>query len=364
MAEKTIFEEAYSRGARKFLQRYKKEMPIFSFFRNFIFGGTPIYSLDEEILSQYQVKGVEILEDTYRGGTGNEFDGTFGFTNKKYTPPYFYYRTNLNRNDFKKAVFGEDITKPLSPSARISAVAAMKAWFFEKSQKATIEKMCAEVLFSGKISPVGNAKGDIVFLENGTEFPVTGNIKAENNMWVSGTTDIYARLIALTNEHFEKAGSYPTTLISGSVVMQMILDDLKIQKILDNRRMIVGSIDIKRLNKEGVAEVGEIALPNGCVLKLMTYVGFYTTKVGGVKTNVPYMPTNKILLCSENIGQMGYAALEGKDANGDATLVPGEEYIHIVRTEDIPVVRKMGFQSAPLPMPQQLDGWTAVQVLS
>lgn len=356
----TIFEQAYSVGMRKFLQRYKKEMPIYSFFKDFVFGGTPIFSTTEEILTQYQVRGVDILDDTFRGGTGKEFDGTFGFVNKKYTPLYFFYKTRLNRSDFAKTVYGEDPAKPLSPSARIAAVAAMKAWYFKNSQKATLEKMCAEILFSGKITPVGNAQGDIAFLENGTEFPVTDNIKAESTMW-TGSTDIYARLTAITDEHFAKAGSYPTHLITSTSVMALIQNDAKIQKLLDNRRIVVGGIDIKPLNGEGVAEVGDIALPNGCVLKLVTYVGFYKNKQ---KQNVPYMPTNKILLCSRAIGQMGYAALEGRDANGDATLVPGEEYVHIERNDSIPVVRTMGYQSAPLPMPQKLDGWTAVQVLS
>lgn len=356
----TIFESAYTVGARKFLQRYKKEQPIFSFFRNFVFGGAPIMSLTEEILTQYQVRGVSILDDTFRGGSAKEFKGVDGFTNKKYTPPYFFYQTNLNREDFQKAVFGEDISRPLSPSARISAVAAQKAWWFANSQKATIEKFCQDVLFTGKISPVGNAKGDIVFLENGTEFPVTGNIKTEGTLW-TGSTDIYARLVALTTEQFQKAGAYPTHLICGTTVMQMILADTKIQKLLDNRRMIIGNINIKPIDYDGVAEVGEIALPNGCILRLATYVGFYKDKSG---TLVSYMPENKILLVSKNIGQMGYAALEGIDGNGNATLVPGEEYIHVTRNDDVPVVRSVKYQSAPLPMPQKLDGWMAVQVLS
>ena len=360
MAQDTIFESAYSVGARTFLLRYEKAMPIFSFFKNFVFGGAPILSTEEEILSQYEVRGVKILKDTFRGGSGREFNGTFGYTNKKYTPCYFYYRTRLNRDDFKQAVFGEDITKPLSKSARISAVSAQKAWFFKNSMKATVEKMCADVLFNGVIKHFGDAQGDVAFLENDTEFPVTDNIKTEGSMW-TGSTDIYARLIALTEEQFQKSGSYPTHLITGSVVMQMILADSKIQKLLDNRRMYVGSIDIKRLNKDGVAEVGDIALPNGCELKLMTYVGFYK---GDDNSNIAYMPTNKILLCSRAIGQMGYAALEGIDANGDPTLVPGENYIHIERTQSIPVTRIVGYQSAPLPMPQKLDGWMAVQVLS
>ena len=101
MAQDTIFESAYSVGARTFLQRYEKAMPIFSFFKNFVFGGAPILSTEEEILSQYEVRGVKILKDTFRGGSGREFNGTFGYTNKKYTPCYFYYRTRLNRDDFE-----------------------------------------------------------------------------------------------------------------------------------------------------------------------------------------------------------------------------------------------------------------------
>ena len=356
----TIFEQAYTVGMRKFLQRFKKEQPIFSFFKDFVFGGSPIFSTTEEILTQYQVRGVDILDDTFRGGSAKEFAGVDGFTNKKYTPAYFFYGTNLNRADFQKCVFGEDPARPLSPKARLSAVAAQKAWYIRNSYKATIEKMCADVLFDGKITPKGNAAGDIVFLENGTEFPVTGNIKTESTLWTSAT-DIYARLTALTTEQFEKSGAYPTHLICGTTIMEMIQNDTKIQKLLDNRRMFVGEISIRPGQYAGVAEVGEIALPNGCILKLVTYVGFYKDGSGN---NAAYMPTNKILLVSKGIGQMGYAALEGIDNDGNATLVPGEEYVSMSRNDDIPVVHSIKYQSAPLPMPQKLDGWLAVKVLA
>lgn len=356
----SFFDEAYTIGMRPIFQKMSYDKPVHSFLSNFVFGGDPIISREERILSQFRLRGAKVLDDDRRGDTATQFDGTVGHKNRFYTPLYYFKQKDLTRDDFKNCCFGEDPSQPWTRDKRIMSKAAEAALNISESLQMTREKRCADVLFTGKIVPVGNAQGDIEFLKAGTDFPVSKNIYNDpTSKWNAQGANIYNNLVAITTKEFQKRGIYPDTLICGPAEMDYIINDTAIKAMLDNRRIEMGYVRPTPITAEGACEIGVVKLANGCYLRLVTYVGFSIDKSGN---QASVIPANKILLTRQNIGCFGYGVLEDMKG-GMPTQTPGKELVSITSNREIPVTYSVQYQQACLPMPRELDGWAAVTVI-
>lgn len=355
------YNDAYTKG----LIRYQKKLkvyrqPKFAFLKSYVFGAkNGVSTRLEYVASRFTVRGQEVLSDTRRGDSAKVLNQDFSYRNRAYHAPYFFYQDQISSPDRDTLLPMEDPAKPWSDEMRLLYKLNEKSNQIEDNLDITEEKMCADILTTGMISPTVSEYGDIEFLKAGdADFPVTDNIFSEEtaNYWDADGVSIYDRLDELAYNEYQRRGIMPTTLIVSTTIAKLIMNDDYIKELLNNRRMMVGNITPKKIAKEGYVVIGHLFLPCGADLEIISYNGF--TKTSGVAT--PILPTNKIILTRPNIGSMNYCGVE----NEKGARIAAKRYRTVHGNNDIPAKKEVKIQSAPLPMPEELDGWATVQVLA
>lgn len=329
-----------------------------SFFSKFLFGAPGIMTSDDTYLWKYNFKKHKLITDTRRGDNAKILNQDSEYKYIKYTFPYMFYEDGVNFADADTLAAGEDPAKPLSVSQRLMLKMNDKVDQIKGDMEMVKEKWCQDILLTGKISPTVAEYGDINFL--GADFPITSNIYSEDagNYWDAEGVSIYDRLSAQIETYRGRRGIVPDTLIVPLAVNRLIMNDEKILKLLDNRRVEIGAIKPLAINDESVSETCNIMI-DGVLLKIVTYSGFYFDASG---TQQPYLPSNKVILSRRNIGSVNYGRLLGADGKGMPTYLAGKDRLEVYKTTRTPIKYSVSVQSAPLPIPNELDGWATIQV--
>lgn len=329
-----------------------------SFFSKFLFGAPGIMTSDDTYLWKYNFKKHKLITDTRRGDNAKILNQDSGYKYVKYTFPYMFYEDSVNRADRKILAAGESPDKPFTESQRLMIKMNEKVEQIRGDMEMVKEKWCQDILLTGKISPTVAEYGDINFL--GADFPISSNIYAEtaDNYWNADGVSIYDRIAAHVKTYYTRRGIKPDTLIVPFEIGEMIINDEKIQKLLDNRRINIGNITPLGIDDDGVAELATIVV-SGCTIRIVSYLGFYYDTAG---TQQLYLPSNKVILSRRNIGSVNYGGVEGIDGAGMPISVAGKERLEVYKTTRTPVRYSVSVQSAPLPIPNELDGWATIQV--
>lgn len=355
------FDDVMTRGLatlRKSAKTY--EEPTFTFLTNFLFGAPGITTEEEFIRTKYRKKENKLIVDTRRGDNAKRVSRDEKYVYKNYGTPYFFYEDGIGRDDRKVLCFGEDPMNRWSQTRRLLYKMNEKVESLRKDMDLVPEKYCADIILEGKISPTVSEFGDITFLSAGdTDFPLSANIFNETEGWDVDTTSIYERLTLWVKTQFRRTGTMPDTLIATSDIIMMIIKDEEIKELMNNRAINIGAIKPLQINAQGYSEFGTIFLP-GCNLRLVSYEGFYRD-LNGDQQN--FLPDTKIILANRNIGSINYGGLEYKDGEGNPIAVAGKELITVHKNDDIPAVRTVKVQRAPLPMPERLNGWSTIKVV-
>jgi hypothetical protein len=123
-------------------------------------------------------------------------------------------------------------------------------------------------------------------------------------MWNEASSDkladLYAMILMLT-----KNSNSASEVILGSDVAQAVLDDAKIQKLLDINNYNIGEINPITLPQEA-ARLGRLNI-RGRWIDLLTYDGSYVDEETGVLTS--YVPAKKIAVTAPNAGRALYGAV-------------------------------------------------------
>jgi len=359
----TRFDTVYTAGLRALLKAPQTyETPTYSFFSKFLFGGQGVMTSEDAITTMYRKKTHRLISDTRRGDNAKVLNQDGKYTRKNYGVPYFFYEDSVSRPDRNTLAFGEDPANPWSQTQRQLWKMKEKVDDIRKDLDIVPEKYCTDILFTGKISPNVQEYGDIEFLTAGdADFPIADNIYTDpNGYWNADGSDIYSNLTKLVTKEWERSKRMPDTLICSLDVVEQIMKDDKIAKMLDNRNTFVGAIKPLVITADGYSEIGFISLP-GCTLRVVSYLGYYNNEKG-VQTN--FMPDEKVILTTANIGSLNYGGLESLDAQGNGISVAGKELVTVHSNDDIPAKRTVKIQRSVLPMPERLDGWAAITVLS
>lgn len=337
--------------------------PTTSFLTKFLFGKPGITTSDDTYTWKYDKKKAKLIGDTRRGDNATVLNKDRSFKYVKYGFPYFFYEDSVNRDDRRILAAGEDPAKPWSESKRLLYKMNSKVEDIRADMDTVVEKYCADILLTGKISPEVQEGGDIEFLRAAdADFPISKNIYSETsgNYWDATDVSIYKRIQTHIMAYYKRRKIMPDTLIVPLDVVDLLYADEKIAKMLDNRNSNFGTLSPLQITADGYTEIAQLKWP-GCQLRIISYVGTYFDKSGAEKD---YLPQNKVILTRQNIGSVNYGGLEGVDSNGMPISVAGKELISVNKTTKIPVRYSVSIQRAPLPIPDVLDGWATIQVLS
>ncbi|MEK5528503.1 major capsid protein [Viridibacillus sp. FSL R5-0468] len=283
-----------------------------------------------------------------------------GFKTETFTPQLIAPSKITSAADIATRSFGEGIYSSRTPAER--AVEKLLRDFTELD--ATIsrreEVMCSQALFGGKIEIINKDVNREINFHFTNDTALVGK-----DLWSDPSSKPYNDL---KNEvrRVQMTGSInPNIVVMGSDVADVFLNHAQIKEYMNLRHMNMGEFT-PNIIAPGVTYLGRL---NGLNLDIYEYNEYYLDDFTNPSSpeNKPLVPAGKVLIGStEAQNTMAYAAItllkETPDGKGmyetyEATRVP-DQWI-----ERNPSRQMIQVNSKPLPVPNEIDSWSVLQVL-
>lgn len=338
------------RGVIRTAYRVQTGTPNDVFLQRVLFGNDPVPGnavVDGVISFDYRKVAPSLPSEAVYGSDPNRVNYKQNFNTELLYPAYFFDEEEINVRQADARVFGENLEQNLSGYARLVRLAADKRDAIRAGHLMAIEKMCADVILTGKV----NVK------EHGDQkFPMTSSLLS-----VSGA-NLLKNPIATLVSAFEaargvNAGFRATRLIMNPTDALNFFESLP-EKYLDKNIYAIASAEYGAINEMGASFIGRISVPGMGLLDVISYNGAYRTAKGAV-TN--YLAQGKAILAPQSIGAMGI----GRVISGDNGYV-SEPVIQAHRTtivgDGVGDRKKMVIQEqcSPLPLIQAIDGYCVI----
>lgn len=329
----------------------KKTEPVNLYFRKNFFGETFTYT-SESVTFEFMKSG-RGLARAMNEDMPAPVIGRKGYKAQKFTPPFIGGSRVITRRTLESKLPGEsEYNSGLSPEDRAAQIVANDLEELQAAIQRKEEYMCARVKQDGKL----------IFQDEGVNNEIDYGFKnievcASSDKWTSNY-DILGKLREMNRKLLE-TGNNPDMLIMGYQAAAALMENTKIAKLLDNRRLNFGDIAPEKL-QGGVQYLGRL-LAVGLYLDLYCYADFYYDWDHG--TVMPYMDTDAVIMQSSGERNlMLYGAVSYIDANQQEVSVTGE-YVPYIAVSYDPPVKKLIVASRPLPMPRDIDSWAVLKAV-
>lgn len=277
-----------------------------------------------------------------------------GYTTNSYEAPEISPMRVTTAEDMLKRQPGEIIYGAVDPNVRAAEQLGRDLRELDRMIVRREEAMCAEALFSGKVTIKGDGYDAEVsyWPANSADQPATTpTIKWDQN----GATPL-ADLRAIRRTVIQNSGVTPRDLICGTNVLEALLKDVQKSGALDTRRVDLGMIDPQHL-PNGVTYWGYL---KDSGLDVYSYDESY---IGDDGNEHPIVPDDKALVCSD----AGKTVL----AYGCVPVV-SEEGVQFYAAARVPVSwvqranpsgRIVQLKSRPLPIVNQIHAFHVVNAI-
>lgn len=289
------------------------------------------------------------------GGVVIERDG---YKTESYEAPEVSPMMITTAEDMLKRSPGESIYGAKTPSQRAAEQLGRDLSSLDDIITRREEVMCAEALFTGKITINGIGYDEELnyWPSETSEQPTT----TPTTLWnAEGATakSIMADLRATKRSVTQKSGLTPTELICGHEVAEAIIDKLTDAKAFDMRRVDMGLIDPRNLGN-GVTYWGYL---KDSGLDIFTYDEWYLNE-SGIET--PVVPNKACLLAAPEAKTTlayGCVSLAGDD---DVKFYEGARIPDSWVQRANPSGRVVQIKSRPLPIVHQIHGFHVINAVS
>jgi len=349
--------DMFTYGVRNIWLSIEQRKPVVTFFRDRYFPNR-VESNTKMIDIETRRMGNMVLPSITRGDSALYAGAIAPHQVETYIPPYFNNHVSVGATDMDKRTFGESVAQPLSKDVRAQINIAEKLYGLEESYTLGEEAYCSQLLRTGKVTVKGMKHDGSMYTKETIEFAVDSDLVGGSlgTLWTT-SSDIISSIKTECLRVFAKSGKMPTELTVGADVMAVMLGNTKLMALLDNRRVEGNLFKTEALMAyPGVAINGFLNIPMVGNLTLMSYVNSYIGKDDEAATDM--IGAKEILLSSPAWGTMGYGSVYTAGPNGYADEVAGRRIQH-VKFGDVENnwTVKAFLQTAPLPMPTQLDAW-------
>lgn len=275
-----------------------------------------------------------------------------GSTMKTFRPAYVKPKHSINPAEPLKRMPGEALTGAMSPEARLNIMKAMKYVDQSNMIDNRIEWMVMQILKAGSVTVEGdNYPKQVVDYNRDAGLSITLLTTARwNDSAPQIIDDIESTATAMAQADF---GSPASDIIMAPDVWAVMRKDAGVKDLLDTN-YIGGNTMLDRApqvfsNDEDPTEVGRMGR-----FRLLVDARDYEDDTGSV---VPYMGSGEVLMVSRNIGGVqAFGAILDLDVMHAMRAFPKEW------KEQDPSVWMVMTQSAPLPIPQRINGCAYLKV--
>lgn len=222
------------------------------------------------------------------------------------------------------------------------------------------EWMIASTLTTGKVvvSGVVDDGDDAAVVDDEIDFGLdaTHNVTLVGAaLWTDAASDPIADLRAWKSRIAKNSGLSARAVVFGGDVATAFINNVKVKDSLNNRRIKSGQIEPEEL-PDGVIYLGYLNDPG---LDVYTYDEWYIDDDGDEQ---PMVPVDRIIMASTSARfTRHYGPIMDLEAI-DQGMAVGKVFPKSWVTKD-PSVRWLMLQSAPLPIPHQIDGFLTAKVV-
>ena len=283
-----------------------------------------------------------------------------GYTMERYTPPFIGPKRPLTVDDLNKRGFGEALFTKLTPEQRQAALIFKDMQDMDDMIARREEAMAAELLLNNKLIMKHMADDAAKYEEMEIQFYSGSNPNAAilTTKWDATGANILADLAVLVRKITSK-GLPATDLICSPDVADVIINDDKIEKFLDNRRYELGKVDPKLL-PAGAALICVLNV-NGRYINVITYDETYTADNDA---DTQFITAKHAILTAPNCGRTLYGAVTQVEQEDGLFHTREGRRIPKYVSDATGNTRDIYLASRPLLVPNNKNAWITFQALT
>ena len=336
----------------------RKLPPVHTFFRSTFFSHEKTF-VTKSVDMDYK-KGARKLAPFVSREIGGKVVPNTGYTTETYTPPFIAPDKVTTIDDILDRQPGESLYSGRTPAQR--AVIQMSEDFTDLREMILRreEWMCAQAMLTGKIVVLGEGVKDTIDFRFTNLLDISKDAKRK---WKGGTAqNKYADLKAW-HEKVQKEGftNCNVCIMASDVATEFLMDET-IQKLLDVKNYALAVI--KPTQKENnVTYIGTI---HELGLDLYQYNEWYvddwTDPANPVE--LPMVPAGTLMMASTHAKySMYYGAISILNQRTEKWETVAGKYVPDTFIKKRPDRRFLSLQSAPVPVPHEVDSWITVKVM-
>lgn len=335
----------------------RKLPPVHTFFRSTFFSREKTF-VTKSVDMDYK-KGARKLAPFVSREIGGKVVPNTGYTTETYTPPFIAPDRVTTIDDILDRQPGESLYSGRTPAQR--AVIQMSEDFTDLREMILRreEWMCAQAMLTGKIVVLGEGVKDTIDFRFTNLLDISKDAKRK---WKGGTVqNKYADLKAW-HEKVQKEGftNCNVCIMASDVVTEFLMDE-QIRKLLDVKNYALAVI--KPTQKENnVTYIGTI---HELGLDLYQYNEWYVDDWTDPATPVelPMVPAGTLMMASTHAKySMYYGAISILNQKTEKWETVAGKYVPDTFIKKRPDRRFLSLQSAPVPVPHEVDSWLVAKV--
>lgn len=335
----------------------RKLPPVHTFFRSTFFSHEKTF-VTKSVDMDYK-KGARKLAPFVSREIGGKVVPNTGYTTETYTPPFIAPDKVTTIDDILDRQPGESLYSGRTPAQR--AVIQMSEDFTDLREMILRreEWMCAQAMLTGKIVVLGEGVKDTIDFRFTNLLDISKDAKRK---WKGGTAqNKYADLKAW-HEKVQKEGftNCNVCIMASDVVTEFLVDE-QIRKLLDVKNYALAVI--KPTQKENnVTYIGTI---HELGLDLYQYNEWYVDDWTDPATPVelPMVPAGTLMMASTHAKySMYYGAISILNQKTEKWETVAGKYVPDTFIKKRPDRRFLSLQSAPVPVPHEVDSWLVAKV--
>jgi hypothetical protein len=282
-----------------------------------------------------------------------------GYETRFFRAPRIAPVRNLRIPDLEPRMFGETIYSGRTPQDRAADLLAEDAVYCDEAISRREEWMCREVLVNGQLTITADHGYTMVvnFLENSTGTPADNHQAPANGTWddinlSTPLTDLEdARLATIA-----ASGVSPDVALFGTKAKEAFINNLSVQKLLDNRRFEMGNV------KPVIQDSAVVLFATLPGLQCYVYAEYFEDDMGVL---FPMLPENLVMLLSSHVqNKIVYGAFtQLEDVRSKRFVTYQMSRIPFVYGEEEDGQLFYRLTSCPLPMPNDVLGWRIIDAL-
>ena len=281
-----------------------------------------------------------------------------GYETKTYTPPLVAPEKVTTIDDLLERRPGENMYSGKTPAQR--AVEKMAQDFIELREMITRreELMCAQTIFTGQIPIIGDGVNEVITFGFTNHEEITTAAKK----WTDAKSDPIEDL-KRWHETVQKNGFLNCDIcVMGKDVATAFVNHAKVKELLDIKNYHLAVIQPRQL-PNGVTYLGTI---HEIGLDIYKYNEWYLDDWTNPEKPVelPMVPDGTLMMASTHAKySMYYGAISILNQRTEKWETVAGKYVPDTFIKKRPDRRFLSLQSAPVPVPHEVDSWITVKVM-